>query len=204
MVEFTSNPKYNPDSFYWVVYDPTERNRITMLFGFLLPIENINFPDPRLKVKLLGRIHKDLYKSLKVVCSNWSMFAFLDEGNNAIRYEGISLIPEDGTFYDEASESYYSHTNVLKFKVAVVDDQKKLVSDVSELSVKNMRPRFSETDPSTMEINGHDSSIRKVIVENNSTIELKLASEGTHNIRIKAILPYCKSHLTHYFSGRKL
>lgn len=183
--------KYSPNKDYWIFYDTGDNNLIVGIFGMPIYIQELEIPNnERINATRIVNMSEDDHELIVAACNSLALLAFYDQENKTFKYRRLFLGLDDTTKYCEVREALISKTNTLKFRLFVLDEHEQPAKVVKELSVKNLRKKDGNNIPSECELNGiHSSKNRKLVIENGGFVEIKLLSEGSHNIRFKATIP---------------
>lgn len=171
-------------SIYTLFVDEQDNNRITGLLGMDIEIEQwINIPHGYKRIRV-GRITQEMYDLITYGLNSTEVLMFWDHGS--VKYYRIMLdVDLTTTTYDVKKKTLISIDNVIRFKVKLLDQDNKPIDNCKQLSVKIMKQRRTGfTNPA--EFVGKPN--KKITINQDELIEVRLIGEGRHIIRAKALI----------------
>jgi hypothetical protein len=174
------NSEYDSTKVYTCYVNPTNRH-ITAFIGFQTGVEDMSRGDgfPFYNITDLS---EQEYKDISLSLHSTESMAFLNEDNRTVHCRRLYIDLLENTFYDPSLKRIYAVDNIVKLRVKCIDEDGNVPEDVQSLQVKNI------LDNQPINFNGQDFSTTKITVSNPSDITCELLGEGTHTLKVKAVL----------------
>lgn len=177
-----SENKYDSNKIYTVYVNPHNRH-IIGLVGFVTGVEYLNDGNNFLYFEM-DNLTESEYKEIGKSINTTEAMTFLGEDNRTIITRRITIDLLEDTIFDVKKNMLCGIDNIVNLKINCVDSNLKLVEEIKEIEVKNIKKGANP-----ISFNGEDPDKNKIFIPNGSEVKCELLGEVVHTIKIKIKIP---------------
>lgn len=166
----------------WYVWVCDQTNMIVHSVGSPFPLTNMSIQNNTgLTIHEIGKINQPTWEILKKCSSSTYYIGFLDVDNEDIAYFKLKAYPVGGTQVN--NKVYYNYDNIISMQVKLIDEHGDVADNIGKLEVKKITGRGNR-ELGDYEFIDHDTRGRKITIDNNDTVSVKINSIGQYSMKI--------------------